>query len=177
MPPRPPGPTDSPPARRRRGFEPAISLLQSPIRAAGEARGFAVARLLTHWPEIVGEDLARLCRPVRMSYGRDGLGATLTVLVQGAAAPLVEMSRERIREKVNACHGYNAVSRVLLTQTAATDFAEGQAAFAPAPPAPPPAPDPAVSARARGLAGEVRDDGLRGALELLARNVLSRPRN
>ena len=33
-------------------------------RAAAESRGFAVTRLLTHWPEIVGEAVARIAGPV-----------------------------------------------------------------------------------------------------------------
>ena len=37
-----------------RGFAQAASLLVPRIRAVGEARGFAVTRLLTHWAEIVG---------------------------------------------------------------------------------------------------------------------------
>ncbi len=45
--------------RRMRGFERTSGLLQDRIRKAGETRGFAVARLLTHWAEIVGEEIAR----------------------------------------------------------------------------------------------------------------------
>ncbi|MPL60824.1 hypothetical protein DFO80_101250 [Rhodobacter sp. 140A] len=158
--------------RRTRGFEPASKLVRERIRTAGEARGFAVARLFTHWPEVVGEDLARLTRPVKIGYAKGGFGATLTLLVEGAAAPMVDMSRERIREKVNACYGYNAVSRVVLTQTSATGFAEGQAQFAPAPRAARPEPTPAQRAEARETAEGCADAGLRAALEQLAENVL-----
>ena len=49
-----------------RGFEPAAGLLREPIRLAGETRGFAITRLLTQWAEIVGEDVARMARPVKM---------------------------------------------------------------------------------------------------------------
>ena len=52
--------------RRMRGFEAASGLLKDRIRSAGESRGFAVTRLLTHWPEVVGEDLARVTRPVKV---------------------------------------------------------------------------------------------------------------
>lgn len=155
-----------------RGFEPAFGLVSGQVRAAGEARGFAVARLVTHWPEVVGEDLSRATRPVKISYGRDGVGATLTLLVQGAMAPVIEMQKDRIREKVNAVYGYNAISRVILTQTAATGFAEGQAQFTPAPKAPP---DPAVLAEAARTAEGIGDSGLRAALERLAQNILTRP--
>jgi hypothetical protein len=173
---RPPAPA-TPTTRRMRGFEPAAGLLQDRIRMAGEARGFAVSRLLTHWAEIVGQDTAACTRPVKMGYGRDGIGATLTLLTSGPMAPVIEMQKDTIRARVNACYGYNAVSRVMIVQTAASGFAEGQADFAPAPKAATrPAPDPAVTAAARDHAAGVADDGLRQALEHLARNVLSRPK-
>jgi len=159
-------------SRRGRGFRPAATLLQERVRKAGEARGFAVSRLLTHWAEIVGEELARMARPVRVGYRRDGFGATLTLLTTGAAAPLVQMQLPRIREKVNACYGYNAISRVALTQTAPGGFAEEQAAFAPAPNRA----DPEAERQAGILAAEVQDPALRAALEVLARNVLTRDR-
>jgi hypothetical protein len=156
-----------------RGFEPAFALVQDQVRGAGEARGFAVARLVTHWPEVVGADLARVTRPVRVGYGRDGIGGTLTVLVQGASAPMVEMQKDAIRARVNAVYGYNAISRVVLTQSSATGFAEGQAQFTAAP-RPAPAPDPAVLSRAAASAEGVGDPGLRAALERLAQNILTR---
>ncbi len=161
-------------ARRMRGFEPAAGLVRDPIRAAGEKRGFAVARLLTHWAEIVGEDLAGCTRPVKVGYTRDGMGATLTLLTSGPVAPMVEMQKEAIRAKVNACYGYSAISRIMLTQTAASGFAEGQAEFRGAPKPTKAAVDPAVLAKAAETAGGVQDTGLRDALALLAQNVLTR---
>ncbi len=161
------------PFRRERGFEPASRLLAERIRTAGESRGFAVARLLTQWPEIAGEDLARITRPVKISYGREGFGATLTLLTTGAVAPMVEMRKDHLRERVNAVYGYSAIARIHLTQTAGTGFAEGQAQFAHAPKAPA-APDPAILTKATETAADIKDEGLRAALELLARNVLTR---
>lgn len=143
------------------------------IRTVGEKRGFATTRLLTHWAEIVGEQTARTARPVKVSYGREGFGATLTVLTTGANAPMLEMQKEQIREKVNACYGYAAIARIRLTQTAPTGFAEGQAQFAPAPKAKA-EPDQATIDQVAGLSENVADDGLRAALEMLGRNVLTR---
>lgn len=163
------------PRRRGRGFEPAAGLLRDRIRAAGESRGFAVSRLLTHWAEVVGAEIAAVALPVKIGYGREGFGATLTLLTTGAAAPIVQMQLPRIRERVNACYGYNAISRVAVTQTAPTGFFEGQVAFAPAAkPAPRPA-DPAIRREATALSGEVQDPALRAALEALGEKVLSRP--
>jgi len=156
-------------SRRLRGFESASGLLTERIRHAGEKRGFAVTRLLTQWEAIVGADLAAITRPVKVGYTREGMGATLTLLVASAHAPVVQMEIPRMRERVNACYGYAAISRISLTQTAPGGFAEGQAAFNAAPAAPTP-PDPAVQAKAVAAAEGVRDDGLRAALENLVRN-------
>src|SRR5690606_35782909 len=157
------GQSSVPPSRRMRGFENASNLLSERIRKAGEKRGFAVARLLTRWSEVVGEDMAARARPAQISYARDGFGATLTLLVRSADAPVVQMEIPRIKDRVNACYGYAAVSRIRLTQTAPSGFAEGQTPFAPAPAAAPP-PAPETCARAAALSEGVHDEGLRAAL-------------
>lgn len=163
------------PARRKRGFERTASLVSSQIRSAGESRGFAVSRLLTHWEEVVGADIARAARPVKVGYGHKGFGATLTVLVPGALAPMIEMQKKTILDKVNACYGYAAISRIHLTQTAPTGFAEPQAAFDPAPADRPKSPQiqKAVADMSRG----VTDEGLRAALEMLGQNVLTKTKS
>jgi hypothetical protein len=160
-------------ARRLRGFEAAAGLVKDPIRAVGESRGFGVAKLLTGWAEIVGDELASCTRPVKVGYGREGLGATLTILTVPAQAPMVQMALPRIKDRVNACYGYAAISRINVTQTAATGFEEGQVAFAPKPKAERVI-DPAVQAVAAETTGAVKDTTLRAALETLAQNVLSR---
>lgn len=158
-----------------RGFERTSSLVAARVRTAGESRGFAVSRLLTHWAEVVGEDLAAICRPVEVSYARGGFGGTLTVLTTGAHAPMLEMQAERLRERVNACYGYAAVSRVRITQTAPVGFAEGRADFSYAPTRPVAPADPPEGARvqARAAAQGVADAGLRTALERLGGHVMA----
>ena len=155
--------------RRERGFERASSLVAGRVRAAGEHRGFAVSRLLTHWTEVAGPDIARVSRPVEVTYGR-GLGATLTLLTTGPEAPMLEMQKDKIRERVNACYGYGAIEKIRITQTAATGFG--------APDAIPGRKDRdiraarQISATAKEAAGGIQDEGLRKALERLGTNVL-----
>jgi hypothetical protein len=163
------------PEHRRRGFEPAFGLMKDAVRVAGEARGFAVARLLTHWSEVAGEEMARKTRPVKIGYGKGGMGATLTLLVKAAEAPMVQMALPILKERVNAVYGYAAISHIHLTQTAPVGFAEGQAEFTPPPKHHTP-PDPAVQAKAEAAATGVADPALRSALEQLAQNILTRPR-
>lgn len=161
--------------RRRRGFERASNLVANRVRSAGETRGFAVSRLLTHWQDIVGPEIAATARPVEITYGR-GFGATLTLLTTGAQAPMLEMQKESIRDKVNACYGYAAIQKIRLTQTAATGFAEGQAIFESRPPAEN-GQEPAVTAEVTRTASGIDDQNLRAALERLGANVLSRKKH
>jgi hypothetical protein len=112
-----------------------------------------------------------------VGYAREGFGATLTLLVAPAAAPVVQMQLPAIREKVNACYGYAAIARIALTQTAPDGFAEGASPFLRAPPAPPPRspdPDPAAAARIAAATEGIADPRLRSALEALGRSILTR---
>ncbi|AUQ60154.1 DUF721 domain-containing protein [Phaeobacter inhibens] len=160
---------------KSRGFKRTSQLLNDQIRKAGESRGFAVSRLLTHWEEIAGPDISSIARPVNVHYGRGGFGATLTLLTTGAYAPMLEMQKEPLRSKVNAVYGYNAISKVRITQTAPTGFAEGQVSFKYAPKVrKPQAPDPQDVVAAAEAATGVESDDLRAALERLGRNVLTK---
>ena len=158
---------------KTRGFSRAATLLQPRIRAASEERGFAVTRLLTHWPEVVGAATAQIATPVNVTYGKGGMGATLTLLTTGAQAPMLEMQKEQIRDKVNACYGYRAIARVRITQTAPTGFAEGRVAFTPAPKVRR-EPDAATTSEAQSLSDNIVNADLRAALAALGANVLSK---
>ena len=161
----------------RKGFQRTSTLLRDRIRKAGETRGFSVTRVLTHWAEIVGQDIASICKPVDVKYGRQGFGATLTVLTTGAQAPMLEMQKERLRERVNAAYGYNAIAHLRITQTAPIGFSEGQAQFTAAPKQPAAAPDPKTAQEAQTIAAPVGDQDLRQALERLASNVLTKAKS
>jgi hypothetical protein len=158
--------------RRYGGFVTASSLVGQRVRIATEKKGFAVSKVLTNWPEVVGEETARITRPVDVKFSKDGFGATLTLLVAGAYAPMLQADLPKIREKVNACYGYNAISRIKITQTSATGFSEGQAQFTAIPKQV--TVDPAIIQTSQAIAVGVQSDGLRDALEALGQNVLSR---
>ncbi|PRY92799.1 hypothetical protein BCF33_1653 [Hasllibacter halocynthiae] len=153
---------------RARGFARASTLVEGQVKVAGDGRGFAVARLLTRWEEIVGPDLAALVRPVKVGHGK-GIGAELTVHAEGPRAALAQMATGRIRDRVNACYGYRAIARVRVTQIApAPDpgFAETRAPYMP--------PSQAALARGEGLAEGATDPDLRAALAALGSHVMSK---
>ncbi|GFE66246.1 DUF721 domain-containing protein [Litoreibacter roseus] len=162
------------PAPRGRGFGAVAGMIQGQVRKAGEKRGFAVMRLLTHWSEIVGPDLATIAKPVKVGYSRDSFGATLTILTKGAHAPMVQAQLPKIRERVNSVYGYSAISNVRITQTAPVGFEEGRLSFDAEPRPPKPAVSPELRNKTAELARDVESDSLRHALEQLGQNVLGR---
>jgi hypothetical protein len=90
------------PIRRIRGFEAASGLLKTQVRVAGESRGFAVTRLLTHWTEIAGEEMARVTRPVKVGYGREGMGPIDPAVQQEAARTAAPIRDDGLRAALEA---------------------------------------------------------------------------
>jgi hypothetical protein len=152
-------------ARRAHGFMPAGALIGAQTRTAAAKRGYAAARLRALWTEIAGPEIAAVAEPVRLAAARGPAGGLLTIAVQGANGPQVQMLVPLIRERVNAAMGPGTVGRIQITQ----------ARTAPRPvQAPPPEPDPAT-ADIGGIApliSSIGDPGLREAVETLARNVI-----
>ena len=90
-----------------RGFEAAASLVSARLRAGAESRGFAVARLLTHWAEIVGADLAAHTRPDSFADGELVVTADST-----AWATQVRLLATMLVKRLNTELGDGAVRRV-----------------------------------------------------------------
>ncbi len=157
---------------KNRGFVHAGGVLGARIRNMSGKRGFAEARLLTQWPEIVGEAVAKIAKPVKVSYTRQGMGAKLTVLALGANGPELQMQLPRIKERVNACYGYSAISEIRITQTAHTGFAEAGEAFEFDEPVQQKAVNPEKSASQKNQISRIADTNLRDLLEKLGKNVL-----
>ncbi|GHA47059.1 hypothetical protein GCM10008927_09790 [Amylibacter ulvae] len=166
----------TPPKRKSRGFLQTSGLLQQRIRAASEKRGFAETRLLTQWAEIAGSQIAAIAQPIKVGYSKQGFGANLTLLCNGANAPMLQMQIPQIIERVNSCYGYNAIARITLTQTAPTGFGSGfqepKSEFAHKPK------HKELSKvqieQIETSVKDVADTTLKDALELLGKNILSR---
>ncbi len=157
--------------RYSRGFTHTASLIEKRVQKTGSARGFAQMRLLTHWDEIVGADIAGIARPVKVSYARQGIGARLTLLARPAHAPELQMQLPRIKERVNASYGYSAISDIRITQTGdALGFAEPVDPFVHDQPTPTLPTEKAEKLRED--VANVEDPKLRALLESLGTNIL-----
>src|SRR3954453_20357769 len=79
--------------------------------------GFVQSSIVSRWGEIVGERYAKVSSPesIRFPAGRKGGGA-LTLLVEGAHAPLIQHLAPIIIERVNRFFGYEAINRVVFKQ-------------------------------------------------------------
>ena len=124
--------------------------------------GFVQSAIVSRWSDIVGERYARVSSPEfdPLPAGRKGGGA-LTLLVDGAHAPLIQHLAPLIIERVNRFFGYAAVDRVV--------FKQGKP---PVPAARPARPElrPVPKELGDGLR-EIADPELRACLELLAARI------
>ena len=80
--------------------------------------GFVQGAVVSRWPEIVGERYARVSAPesIRFPAGKKE-GGTLTLVVEGAHAPLMQHLAPTITERVNRFFGYHAVARIQFRQS------------------------------------------------------------
>ena len=75
--------------------------LQKLIKDLDDKFGRGPGALEARWREIVGERLARVSRPQKLTKGRGGAAGTLELRVVGAAALLVQHQSEDILQRVN----------------------------------------------------------------------------
>jgi hypothetical protein len=160
-----PMPRPAPPAGR--SLAPFIKELDAKF-------GRGAGALEPRWREIVGDQLARVTRPQKLTKGRAGTGGTLELRVAGPAALLVQHQSADILARVNLFLGEGAVDKLRIAQGPVK-----------------PLPAPAASTRGArrrfepldaGAEAELKQSiepappGLKAALEALGRAVLSESR-
>ena len=96
------------------GFKSASLLVPELTQKAFEKRGFSQSRLITKWDEVVGPALSQVSKPIKISFSKSDLDATLTVEIEGAYGPEIDMQKDIIKEKVNRFYGYTAVTKIKL---------------------------------------------------------------
>jgi hypothetical protein len=124
--------------------------------------GFIQSSIVSRWSEIVGDRYAKVSCPESISFpAAKKAGGCLTLLVDGAHAPLIQHLTPIIVERVNRFFGYAAIDRIV--------FRQGRP---PAPPARPARPGlrPVPKELGEGLR-EIADPELRACLESLAAQI------
>ena len=152
---------EAPRARRAR----AVSDMLPEIGGAAFRRfGFVQSSIVSRWREIVGERYAAVSAPesIRFPHGRRSSGV-LTLVVEGAHAPMMQHVAPAIAERVNRFFGYEAVERIAFRQ-GIVQVEKAKARTAP----------PSLRPMPAGLGDSLRgiaDPELRACLEALARGL------
>ena len=111
---------DIPKTQPARGFQGrAVGAVLGRITAPVlKKRGFREIDILSHWPVIVGPQLAAWSCPERISRTGRGTeaGAVLTVKVEGAMALEVQHMAPLILERINQHYGQGAITRLNIVQ-------------------------------------------------------------
>lgn len=122
--------TDEP--RRSNRARAVADLVPDVGRVAFRKFGFVQSAVLSRWSEIVGERYAGVSSPESIRFPRgERSNGVLSLVVQGAHAPMMQHIAPEIVERVNRFFGYPAVARVAIRQ--------GEVARKPKPAAPAPA--------------------------------------
>jgi hypothetical protein len=147
---------------RKRGGSPTRAGLLLPQAAAQAYRkhGFAESRLLTDWQAVVGERLAEVCLPEKLS--RDGV---LTIRVSPSFGLELQHLEPKILERIATFFGHRAVSRLKLRQGEVER--PRRAVRRESRPL-----TPGEDAALKEELADVEDEGLREALDRLGRAVL-----
>ena len=139
-------------------------------RAAGEIfrrRGFAEADILTHWPDIVGAQIAAETAPQRLIFRKGSRrNGTLHVHVAGALATELQHLAPQVIERINTFFGFGAGAQLNLVQAPLPPATKTPARLRPA------ALDTAEEEALHETVAGVDDEGLRHALAGLGRAVI-----
>jgi hypothetical protein len=146
--------------------------LQALIKELDGRFGRGATALEPRWREIVGDRLARVTRPQKLTRGRGGAGGTLELRVAGPAALLVQHQSEDILARVNLFLGAGSVDRLRIAQGPVKPPPDLAAAPKRRPAAQPLSAHEEADLKA---ALDGAPDSLKGPLERLGRAVLGDP--
>ncbi len=129
-----------------------------------------LGRLVTHWQDIVGADLADRAQPVKIRYrkvpGSKKAEASLDIAASTAEATLLHYRKELILERINQIFGERLVTALRFVPMAANE----------APQARPRRPKKPVTPKDRedlaNLLAQIDDAGLKERLETLGMSIL-----
>jgi hypothetical protein len=173
MPAKKPSETEAAPNRSPRWRQGPVNVGNLALKLARPAlgkRGFAGAEIISHWPTIVGADLAAFACPLEVKYPRGrNAGAKLHLRVShGAAATMLQMKIPLIIARINRFFGYEAVTEIQAAQGPLPQRARKT-------PPPPPISPEATAKVERDVAG-VASPEVREALTKLGKTLQQRGR-
>jgi hypothetical protein len=157
--------------KRPRNAAPLADLVGKTMGDAFARQGFAAVEIVTHWQEIVGDDLAKRSEPIKLAWPRrddpDSVGV-LQIRVEGAYALEIQHLQPVIVERVNRYFGWRCVGRLAIRQ--------GPVASRRKRPAPRKEPTAEEVGKARQAIGKFEDDALAHSVARLGALIKDRGR-
>jgi hypothetical protein len=134
--------------------------------AVFKKHGFAQGDVLSHWPQIAGDQLAAIARPERLRWprGENETGGTLFLAVAPGRTLDVQYAAPLLLERLNQFLGFQAITAIKTVQSAAFHAAQ---------PVRKPAPPNISQADVAARLSPVADADLKAALTRLGAAVLS----
>ena len=152
---------NNPPKRRMWRNVPLKDLVGKVTRPAMQKRGFYESRLLSEWPQIVGETIANYCIPQKIVHDRyEREGNKLHLIVDPAWAMDVQYMESVMLERIAAYFGYRAIERILIVQAPVTPKKITTTTVEPT--------TVTLDAATQDILSKIEDDTLREALTKLA---------
>lgn len=159
------------PARRGGRAKPIGQHISRLTKRAFGRRGFADGVIIANWPSVIGEHLAALSEPERITYpqGKRAGGTLHLRIASGSIAVELQHLEPLLIERINGHFGYKAVEKVRLIQAPLEKRADANKKV----PRPPLSQDKVQEVAS--MLSDVEDPELNEALDRLARAMLSRP--
>ena len=105
-------------------FTQTSAILSHLIKKNLNKKGFDGTGLIFHWEDIVGLNISKVTRPLKLYTAKGSKTTILKVQVNGMHAPQISLSLNYIRDKTNQFFGYDAVSKVLIQQKGPYNFTD-----------------------------------------------------
>jgi len=159
------------PVRRGGNAKPLGQHINRLTKRAFGRRGFADGAIIADWPSVIGEHLAGLSEPERITYpqGKRAGGTLHLRIASGSIAVELQHLEPLLIERINGYFGYKAVEKVRLIQAPLAKASGGTARHERSPL------DEKKVREVADILSDVSDPELHEALDRLARAVLSRP--
>jgi hypothetical protein len=158
--------------KKRRWATPLGDFVAPLVEPVLAKQGFGEASLVASWPEIVGDTIARSCRPIKLQWSprapkRDPESRTepaiLVLRVEGGFALEAQHCAALIIERVNAHLGWNCVGKLAFRQGPVEQASRRRR---------PSAPSPEAVAKAHEAAAAIEGEDLREALAHFGARVI-----
>ena len=99
------------------GLRPFSSAVPHGLKKILRKGGYNFSNIVDSWSKMVGNDMSKICYPVKIRVGKDPGNSTLVLNVIHGNELTVEYSKQEIIEKINSFFGYKSIGDVKLKIT------------------------------------------------------------